>query len=146
MILDKIDEYLNRQKKSLIKEDIDSLDVTDDVIRLIESLSDQQLDAEQLELKDKILALLDRSIENLEAGGIDDFSDEVPEDTFEDFETGMQDPDTIEPIMYDPDKFYDDQTIWDKGLSEGGKKKSASSKKKPAKNQEKNINKSNKKK
>ncbi len=148
MITDKIDEYLNRKKSKYIKEDIDSLDVTDSVIRLIESLSDEQLDDEQLELKDRILELLDRSIENMEEPAVEASSESFSElglgaDPFEEEFSEIQDPESTEPFEMGTEKVYADHTIWTKKLSEGKKKPVTT--KKSAKKPEKNINKSKKK-
>ncbi len=144
MITDKIDEYLNRKKKpNLIKEDIDSVDVTDDIIRLIESLDDTVLDDEQIELKDKILSLLDKVIEDNTSP--DAHLGEQPVDPDEVLDNGYSDdPETDNPFEMSADKYYEDQTQWVKGLSEG-KKKVAGKKKNSVKKPEKVINKNKKK-
>jgi len=139
MILEKIDEYLSKKEKKIIKEDIDSLDITDDIIKLIDSLDDSLLNDEQIKLKNKILLSLDISI-----------NDEIPpepvlDDNFiENYIDNLQDPETEEPFEIPDDKYYEDKTEWVKKLSEG-KKKPVTKKKNSVKKPEKDINKNKKK-
>ena len=151
MITDKIDAYLSKKKAKLIKEDIDSVDVTDSVLELIESLDPSTLDSWQLEMRDKILGLIDTNVlatdEPLlpeeDTGSELNFSElGLNSDPYEEEFSEIQDPSTGEQI-YDPSKFYDSQTVWTKKLSEG--KKKPATKKKSTKKPEKDINKSKKK-
>jgi hypothetical protein len=123
MITDKIDAYLNKKKTKLIKEDIDSLDVTESVIELVSSLDINTLDDWQLEMRDKILAVIDDRVENMDAN-----LGEQPVDP--DFSGDTQDPESTEPFEMSTEKVYADYTIWDKTLGEG-KKKPATKKNRP---------------
>lgn len=130
MLLDRIDEFLNSPIKKILKEDIDTVVITDAVIELVNTLDDGLLNDRQIELKYLILDTIDAADEP------------VPEeiDPIED-EDSLDDPDTTEPFELPADEYYEDQTIWKKGLSEGKKKSSGKQVKKTVKKQEKNINK-----
>lgn len=146
MITDKIDAYLNKKKTKYIKEDIDSLDVTESVIELVNSLDINTLDEWQIEMRDKILAIIDDRVESMETTTEgEDFSElGLGADPYEEEFSEIQDPESAEPFEMSAEKAYADYTIWDKTLGEG--KKKPATKKKSTKKPEKNINKSNKKK
>ncbi|HRS26531.1 MAG TPA: hypothetical protein P5140_08335 [Methanofastidiosum sp.] len=153
MIIEKIDEYLkSKEKKELIKEDIDSLDLTDDIITLINSLDDSVLDDRQIALKNKILSSINDEIidDDLDDDEVIDDSPDFPADAgmnvdpyTDDFDE-IEDPGSEEPEELPADKYYEDKTEWIKSLSEG--KKPSGKKKNKSNSSSKNINNNKKKK
>lgn len=88
-VLDKIDKFMGKVnpsvkdkfKKHLVKEDIDEGGLNSDIIDLLNSLDDDMLSDEQLELKDRILSSYDYvDVDDGADIPIDDDDIEVPID------------------------------------------------------------------
>ncbi len=87
MIEKRIDEYLNKNKKKIIKEDIDigveEYDMSDDVFELLNNLDDNILSEDQKSLKEKILSKLAPETD-------EDFDNEDFEDVVNDLDNNLE--------------------------------------------------------
>ena len=128
-ITNKIDEYLNRKKKPVLKEQTE-VNVNADLLELLNSLDDDFLDDRQLELRDRILSNAVESEDDIVVpendidndGIIDDLADDGFDDEFatddgyneEDVATAPEMAGNKELFGYNEDDFQ---------VAEGNKKK-----------------------
>jgi hypothetical protein len=128
MITDKIDEYLNRKKKSkpCLSE---GTDINSDILELLNSLDNDFLDDRQIELRDKIISanmtittddditIPENDIDN--DGIVDDFGDDGFADDFA-TEEGYEDDATPPESIGDKELYgYDESDV---EIAEGKKK------------------------
>lgn len=122
-VLDKIDEFLQKpvdsKSKKVIKEDIAESNINQDIIDFLNSLDDDMLDVDQVELKNRIL---DANI----------FIDETDEDDLDDIEVSIDDIESVsdedelvdmddidvegeeiglDDIIDEPDTFYESKKV-----------------------------------
>ncbi len=130
-VLDKIDEFLQEKSctknKKVIKEEIAESDINQDILDLLNSLDDDMLDTEQIELKNRIL---DANLYIEETD--DEIDDEVNDEDLNDIEVSIDDiesmPDEdevvdiddididgeeagLDDIIDEPDTFYESKKV-----------------------------------
>jgi len=111
-ITSKIDEFLSRNKKKLIKEQSEVSDLNADVMELLNSLDDDYLDEDQIALKDRIISSNFTIIENdIDELPVDDYIMEPETDDVSDGPLSPESPEAI-PEIGDEDLYgYDENDI-----------------------------------
>jgi len=107
-VIDKIDKYLS--KKRTVNEQSEENDILEDILSFVNSLDDEYLDDEQLNLKEKILSANFTVIDNssdLQEPEIDDVPVDVDDIVDDDIPIDIDEQIDMDPLENIPDEIVD---------------------------------------